>query len=75
MREKAIRRQKHSEKFDKKFEDLVKAMSEVDVGSKKENRPFLRKPTDLELKKAREDFEKEFASPSSTARMVPFTAR
>ncbi|CAO4375804.1 unnamed protein product [Caenorhabditis nigoni] len=72
MRKKKERRQKHSEKYDKKFQELVKAMSEASVKEKREE--FLRKPTEEELKRAREELEREFASPSSTARMVPFKA-
>ncbi|UMM31156.1 hypothetical protein L5515_012749 [Caenorhabditis briggsae] len=72
MRKRAERRQKHSEKYDKKFQEMVKAMSEASV--KEKRREFLRKPIEEELKRAREDLEREFASPSSTARMVPFKA-
>lgn len=78
QRERSERRQKHSEKFDKKFQALVKQMKEASLKTeeaKKENVPFLRKPTDLELKTARNNLEKEFASPSSTAIMVPFNGR
>ncbi|KAF1759790.1 hypothetical protein GCK72_016257 [Caenorhabditis remanei] len=76
MRKRAERRQQHSQKFDKKFEDLVKAMSEASVDKKqKENVPFVRKATEMELKQRRDELEMEFASPSSTAKMVPFVAR
>ncbi|CAP39111.2 Protein CBG22546 [Caenorhabditis briggsae] len=72
MRKRAERRQKHSEKYDKKFQEMVKAMSEASVKEKRGE--FSRKPIEEELKRAREDLEREFASPSSTARMVPFKA-
>ncbi|EGT56139.1 hypothetical protein CAEBREN_17775 [Caenorhabditis brenneri] len=61
IQEQLERRKKHSQKYDQKFHEL--------------NIKFLREPTELELKSARDNLEKEFASPSSTARMVPFEER
>ncbi|CAL2042218.1 unnamed protein product [Caenorhabditis brenneri] len=78
IQEKLERRKKHSQKYDQKFHELVKKMKEASLKEekvKKENIKFLREPTELELKSARDNLEKEFASPSSTARMVPFEGR
>uniref|UniRef100_A0A1I7TPS5 Nuclear pore complex protein Nup50 n=1 Tax=Caenorhabditis tropicalis TaxID=1561998 RepID=A0A1I7TPS5_9PELO len=75
-RKRKERRQKHSEEYDKKFQNLIKTMKKASLANeRKETIPFLKEPTQSELNNAREELEKEFASPSSTARMVPFAEK
>lgn len=65
------KRRKHDEKFEKKLlEKLEKQMSNVKVSDSKENQPFLRKPTEKELNQWKENLDREYEAPSSTARMT-----
>ncbi|CCD68712.1 Nucleoporin GLE1 [Caenorhabditis elegans] len=70
VREMEIRRQQHSKKYDRKFEELVKSMSEAHVEPEKMKIPFSRKPTEQETNNLREEWEKEYAALCTSGRTL-----
>ncbi|CAI2349915.1 unnamed protein product [Caenorhabditis sp. 36 PRJEB53466] len=70
IKKRADAKKKHDEKFERKLEALNQKMSEAAIPDK-ENKPFLRAPTEMELKQRRDELNKEYESPSSTAPAHP----